>query len=85
MLWMSFERPDRQVRRVAERQFLGEVLQGIGWLDGDVEAERAVVAVFGALQDALGNSGRELREWQEHVPANFQPISTTTAGRGSEF
>ncbi len=55
MLWMSFERPDRQVRRVHERQFLGEVAR-MAALDGDFEAERAVVAVFGALQDALGSS-----------------------------
>ena len=55
MLWMSFERPDRQVRRVHEPQFLGEVAR-MAALNTDVEAERAVVAVFGALQDALGSS-----------------------------
>lgn len=55
MLWMSFDRPDRQVRRVDEPQFLGEVARMVA-LDNEVEVERAVVAVFGALQDALGSS-----------------------------
>ncbi|MGA9725016.1 MAG: DUF2267 domain-containing protein [Candidatus Binatus sp.] len=54
MLWMSFDRPDRQVRRVHEPQFLGEVAR-MAALDTEVEAEQAVVAVFGALQDALGS------------------------------
>ena len=55
MLWTSFDRPDRQIRRVHEAQFLGEVAR-MAALDTEVEAERAVVAVFGALQDALGSS-----------------------------
>lgn len=55
MLWMSFDRPDRQVRRVHEPQFLNEVSRMVA-LDNEVEVERAVVAVFGALQDALGSS-----------------------------
>ena len=55
MLWMSFDRPDRQVRRVHEPQFLYHVRR-MAALDTDGEAERAVVAVFSALQDALGGS-----------------------------
>jgi uncharacterized protein (DUF2267 family) len=55
MLWMSFDRPDRQVRPVHEPQFLGEVARMVA-LDNEVEVERAVAAVFGALQDALGSS-----------------------------
>jgi len=54
MLWMSFDRPDRQVRRVHERQFLSEVAR-MAAIDNEIETERAVVAVFGALQDALGS------------------------------
>src|SRR5271155_1626012 len=54
MLWMSFDRPDRQVRRVHERQFLCEVAR-MAAIDNEIETERAVVAVFGALQDALGS------------------------------
>src|SRR5271166_2563975 len=55
MLWMSFDRPNRHVRRLHEPQFLGEVARMTG-IDTQVEAEQAVVAVFGALQDALGSS-----------------------------
>jgi uncharacterized protein (DUF2267 family) len=57
MLWMSFDRPDRQVRRVHEPQFLCEVSRMVG-LDNEVETERAVVAVFAALQDSLGSFTR---------------------------
>jgi len=56
MLWMSFERPDREVRRVHEHQFLSEVARMTA-LESEAEAERAVVAVFGALQDAFGYLG----------------------------
>jgi uncharacterized protein (DUF2267 family) len=55
MLWMSFDRPDRQIRRVHEPQFLYDVGR-MAALDTEDEAERAVVAVFGALQDAFGSS-----------------------------
>lgn len=54
MLWMSFDRPDRQIRRLHEPQFLGEVAR-MAAIDNEIETERAVVAVFGALQDALGS------------------------------
>ena len=54
MLWMSFDRPDRHVRRLHEPQFLSEVSRMVA-LDDEVETERAVVAVFGALQDSLGS------------------------------
>jgi len=54
MLWMSFDRPNRQVRRVHEPQFLFDVVQ-MAALDTVAEAERAVVAVFSALQDAFGS------------------------------
>jgi uncharacterized protein (DUF2267 family) len=55
MLWMSFDRPDRHVRRVHEPQFLHDVRR-MAAIDTEGEAERAVVAVFSALQDALGSS-----------------------------
>jgi uncharacterized protein (DUF2267 family) len=55
MLWMSFDRPDRQVRRSHAPQFLGEVAR-MAALDSESEAEQAVGAVFSALQDALGSS-----------------------------
>ncbi len=54
MLWMSFDRPDREVRRIHEPQFLYDVARMVA-LDTEGEAERAVVAVFSALQDAFGS------------------------------
>src|ERR1700758_2310444 len=54
MLWMSFDRPDRKVRRIHEGQFLREVARMAG-LDDESEAESAVTAVFAVLQEALGS------------------------------
>ena len=56
MLWMSFDRPHRQVRRVHEPQFLNDVVRMTA-LESEDKAERAVVAVFGALQVAFGYLG----------------------------
>ena len=55
MLWMSFDRPDRHVRRVHELQFVRDVAR-MAALETEGKAEQAVVAVFSALQDALGSS-----------------------------
>ena len=55
MLWMSFDRPDRHVRRVHELQFISEVAR-MAALDAEGATEQAVVAVFSALQNALGSS-----------------------------
>jgi uncharacterized protein (DUF2267 family) len=52
MLWLSFDRPDRQIRRVHEPEFLFDIGR-MAALDTEEEAEQAVVAVFAALQDAL--------------------------------
>ena len=54
MLWKSFDRPDRKVRRVHEGQFLREVARMAG-LEDSVEAEAAVTAVFAVLQQALSS------------------------------
>jgi uncharacterized protein (DUF2267 family) len=54
MLWMSFDRPNRKVRRIHESQFLHEVARMAGLEDAD-EAEGAVTAVFAVLQEALGS------------------------------
>ena len=63
MLWMSFDRPDRKVRRLHEGQFLCEVARMAG-LDDEGEAEEAVTAVFGVLQEALGSpTGKEGEAW----------------------
>jgi uncharacterized protein (DUF2267 family) len=54
MLWMSFDRPDRKVRRVHEGQFLNEIARMAG-LEDAIEAEVAVTAVFAVLQEAFGS------------------------------
>ncbi len=55
MLWMSFDRPNRSVRRIHEAEFLADVRRTVA-LPSDYEAERAVSAVFRVLQEALGGS-----------------------------
>jgi len=63
MLWQSFDRPGRAVRRVHARQFIGEVRQ-MAALPDDEEAERVVLAVFGALQELLGSpTGQKGEAW----------------------
>jgi len=62
-LWISLDRPDRQVRRTEEAEFVGDVRR-IAGLPDDVEAARAVKAVFGVLQKALGSAtGKEGESW----------------------
>jgi len=59
MMWMSLEHPDRKVHRVSGEQFIWEVRRMAGLAD-DAEAERAVSAVFAALQQLLGSpTGQE--------------------------
>jgi uncharacterized protein (DUF2267 family) len=52
--WLEDERPKRQVRRTHRAEFIGRVRQRAVLAD-DREAERAVRAVFGALQYALSS------------------------------
>ncbi len=62
-LWTSLDRPDRRVRRTEEPEFVGDVRQLAGLAD-DAEAQRAVKAVFGVLQKALGSlTGKEGEAW----------------------
>jgi uncharacterized protein (DUF2267 family)/CBS domain-containing protein len=62
-LWLEQERPDRDVVKMHEQEFLGRVRQWAG-LPDDAEAERAVRAVFAALQRLLGSpTGREGEAW----------------------
>lgn len=62
-LWGSPEHPDRGVRKIHQAQFLGEVRKVAALVD-DSEAERAVLAVFRTLQEALGSpTGREGESW----------------------
>jgi len=76
MLWMSFDRPDRKVRRVHEGQFLREVARMAG-LDDASEAERAVATVFAVLQEALGSpAGTEGEAWHvmSQLPADLKHL-----------
>ena len=58
-LWEQDEDPDRAVTKTHRQEFIGRVRQRAALAD-DREAERAVVAVFGALQRLLGSpSGTE--------------------------
>ena len=82
-LWLSMERPDRKVRRIHEAQFLGEVRQ-IAALSDDAEAERAVIAVFCTLQEALGsNTGREGEAWDifSQLPKDLKKLWLTAHDR----
>jgi uncharacterized protein (DUF2267 family) len=62
-LWEFLDRPGRRVRKLHEPEFLSEV-RLIASLPDEVEAERAVVAVFATLQELLGSpSGTEGEAW----------------------
>jgi uncharacterized protein (DUF2267 family) len=76
MLWMSFDRPERVVRRVHKSEFIGEVRRMAG-LSDDAEAERAVVAVFAALQHLLGSpTGQEGEAWDvfSQLPSDLKKM-----------
>jgi uncharacterized protein (DUF2267 family) len=76
MLWMSFDRPERKVRRVHEGQFLREVARMAG-LEGEREAETAVAAVFAVLQEALGSpDGTQGEAWHvmSQLPADLKQL-----------
>jgi uncharacterized protein (DUF2267 family) len=63
LLWQEQDRPGRQVARTHETAFVGRVRQWAG-LPDDAEAERAVKAVFSALQHLLGSPrGTEGEAW----------------------
>lgn len=62
-LWRESDRPRGQVEKVREREFVGRV-RYLAALPDDREAERAVRAVFAALQKALGSpTGKEGEAW----------------------
>jgi uncharacterized protein (DUF2267 family) len=62
-LWHESDRPRGPVQKVHEQEFIGRVRR-LAALPDDREAERAVRAVFAALQHALGSpSGMEGEAW----------------------
>jgi len=63
MMWMSLEDAERKVHRVSGEQFVWEVRRMAGLAD-NAEAERAVSAIFAALQKLLGSpTGQEGEAW----------------------
>lgn len=62
-LWRESEPADRPVEKIHEIEFVGRVRR-LGGLPDDAEAERAVRAVFAALQSLLGSpTGKEGEAW----------------------
>ncbi len=81
MLWLSFDYPDRKVRRVHEYQFLEEVRRMVG-LEDESRTEEAVVCVFSVLQEALGSpTGREgeARHVFSQLPSDLKELWLTAA------
>jgi len=75
MLWMSFDRPDRKVRRIHEGQFLREVARMAGLEDEN--AAETVGAVFTVLQVALGSpTGTQGEAWHvmSQLPADLKKL-----------
>ena len=77
MLWMSFDRPDRKVRRLHEGQFLTDVARMAG-LEAETGAEEeAVRAVFAVLQEALGSptgTEGEARHVYSQLPTDLKRL-----------
>jgi len=62
-LWNAVDRPVSGIRKVRAHEFVGRVRR-LAALPDDVEAERAVRSVFGALQLLLGSpTGTEGEAW----------------------
>ena len=62
-MWNAVDRPPELLRKVRAHEFIGRV-RSLAVLPDDGEAERAVRAVFGALQHLLGSpSGIEGEAW----------------------
>jgi uncharacterized protein (DUF2267 family) len=62
-LWRESDRPGRPVEKIHEQEFVGRV-RYVAALPDDREAERAVRAVFAALQRLLGSpTGLEGEAW----------------------
>lgn len=82
-LWRERECPDRSVTRLHQAEFIGRVRK---WaeLPEDVEAERAVRAVFGVLQVLLGSpTGKEGEAWDvfSQLPKDLKMLWLAAAER----
>lgn len=85
-MWQEHECADRTVERMHKAEFIGQVRHWAG-LPDDVEAERAVCAVFAELQRLLGSpSGMEGEAWDiySQLPKDLKRLWATArdgAGR----
>ncbi len=82
-LWLEGERPQRDVRRTHLHDFLGRVRMRAA-LPDEAEAERAVRAVFAALQRLLGSpTGIEGEAWDvfSQLPKDLKRLWLEAAKR----
>ena len=80
----SFERPNRQVRRTHKAQFINNVRR-IAALPGPAEA--AEIAVFHALQEALGSpKGQEGEAWDvfRQLPLDLKQLWRAAAQQAAQ-
>jgi uncharacterized protein (DUF2267 family) len=84
-MWLEGESPDRGVARTHREEFLGNVRRHAALAD-DAEAERAVQAVFAALQNALGSPhGIEGEAWDvfSQLPKDLKHLWLTAHDPGA--
>lgn len=87
LLWEFLDHPGREVRKIHESQFIGEV-RLIAALPDDAEAERAVVAVFATLQELLGSrTGIDGEAWDvmSQLPKDLKKLWLGAHQRVAEF
>ena len=81
-LWEhEFDAPDRSIVRTHRAEFVGRVRKSAG-LPDDAEAERAVRAVFGELQQVLGSpTGLEGEAWDvfSQLPKDLKQLWVAAA------
>ena len=81
-MWEAGDRPAQRPERIHKAEFLGRVRQH-AVLPDDAEAERAVRAVFGALQRLLGSrTGLEGEAWDifSQLPKDLKALWVESAG-----
>ena len=79
--WQEHDDPERRVARTHRREFVGRVRRWAGLADDD-EAERAVQAVFGVLQQLFGSAtGLEGEAWDvfSQLPVDLKSLWMASA------
>jgi uncharacterized protein (DUF2267 family) len=83
-MWDALDRPVAGIRKVRAHEFIGRVRR-LAVLPDDTEAERAVRAVFGALQGLLGSpTGTEGEAWDVFsvLPGDLKRLWLESSERG---